>query len=168
MSLEQFRKQMLPATEAALKEAVQLAGGPRQELLRTMLAYHMGWEGEGAGPKASGKRIRQLPLRDQQRHQTVDEKRQGHEVEGAVERHRRLNKPAPPLAVLLRGRQVRGQVKVENPTADLVTADEKRQPFENGEPRACLSRFRYGDSAGSFQRRDRGSVAHQPPADEQN
>jgi len=25
-----------------------------------MLAYHMGWKGEGAGPKATGKRIRPL------------------------------------------------------------------------------------------------------------
>ncbi len=58
MSLEQFRKEMLPAIEAALKEAVQPAGGPRQELLRAMLAYHLGWEGKGAGPKASGKRLR--------------------------------------------------------------------------------------------------------------
>lgn len=49
---------MLPAIEAALKEAVQPADGPRQELLREILAYHMGWEGEGAGPKASGKRVR--------------------------------------------------------------------------------------------------------------
>jgi len=49
---------MLPAIEAALKEAVQPAGGPRQDLLREMLAYHMGWEGEGAGPRASGKRVR--------------------------------------------------------------------------------------------------------------
>ena len=58
MSLEQFRKEMLPAIEAALKEAVQPADGARHEALRGMLAYHMGWEGEGAGPKASGKRIR--------------------------------------------------------------------------------------------------------------
>lgn len=49
---------MLPAIEAALKEAVQPADGPRHELLREMLAYHMGWEGEGAGAKASGKRVR--------------------------------------------------------------------------------------------------------------
>jgi geranylgeranyl diphosphate synthase type I len=58
MSLEQFRKQMLPEIEAALQAAVQPAGGPRQELLHEMLAYHMGWQGEGAGPKASGKRVR--------------------------------------------------------------------------------------------------------------
>jgi geranylgeranyl diphosphate synthase type I len=49
---------MLPEIEAALKAAVLPADGPRNEVLHEMLVYHMGWEGEGAGPKASGKRIR--------------------------------------------------------------------------------------------------------------
>lgn len=58
MSLEQLRSLMLPEIEAALKAAVQPAGGARNEVLQDMLVYHMGWEGEGAGPKASGKRVR--------------------------------------------------------------------------------------------------------------
>jgi geranylgeranyl diphosphate synthase type I len=58
MSLDQVRKEMLPAIEAALKDAVQVAGNPGQQELHGMLKYHLGWEGDGAGPKATGKRIR--------------------------------------------------------------------------------------------------------------
>ncbi len=49
---------MLPAVEEALKAAVQPAAGAGQQELHDMLAYHLGWVGEGAGPKATGKRIR--------------------------------------------------------------------------------------------------------------
>jgi geranylgeranyl diphosphate synthase type I len=58
MSLEKFRAEMLPAVEEALKAAVQPAAGAGQQELHDMLAYHLGWLGEGAGPKATGKRIR--------------------------------------------------------------------------------------------------------------
>jgi geranylgeranyl diphosphate synthase type I len=58
MSLESFRQAFLPAIEEALKAAVQPANLPGQQELYGMLTYHMGWEGEGAGPKATGKRIR--------------------------------------------------------------------------------------------------------------
>ncbi len=50
----------LPAIEDELEAAVSPAGDGRCDELRTMLRYHMGWEGEGAGPKARGKRIRPL------------------------------------------------------------------------------------------------------------
>ncbi len=62
MSLESFRQVFLPAIEEALKAAVQPANLPGQEELYGMLTYHMGWEGEGAGPKATGKRIRPTML----------------------------------------------------------------------------------------------------------
>lgn len=51
---------MLILVEDELRRAVALAGDPGLEPLRAMLAYHMGWEGEGAGPAAQGKRIRPL------------------------------------------------------------------------------------------------------------
>ena len=58
MSLEQYRAAMLPAIEEALKAVVQRASSKEQGALHAMLTYHLGWEGEGAGPKATGKRIR--------------------------------------------------------------------------------------------------------------
>jgi geranylgeranyl diphosphate synthase type I len=51
---------MLPAVEVELRRNVETAGQAELAGLRQMLAYHMGWEGEGAGPEASGKRIRPL------------------------------------------------------------------------------------------------------------
>ncbi|MGH2582872.1 MAG: polyprenyl synthetase family protein [Anaerolineales bacterium] len=58
MALEQYRAAMLPAIEEALKAVVQRASSKGQEALHAMLTYHLGWEGEGAGPRATGKRIR--------------------------------------------------------------------------------------------------------------
>ncbi len=52
----------LPAVEAEMRAAVDRIAGPRFAGLRAMLAYHLGWEGEGAGPKARGKRVRPLLL----------------------------------------------------------------------------------------------------------
>ncbi len=63
MSLQAYTSQFLPAIEDELKRAIQM--GDHQERLgelQIMLAYHMGWHGEGAGPAASGKRIRPLLL----------------------------------------------------------------------------------------------------------
>lgn len=60
MSFEQFSHRMLPAIEKELKKAVDKVRGPGFEELSAMMAYHLGWEGEGAGPEASGKRIRPL------------------------------------------------------------------------------------------------------------
>ncbi|MFM8322016.1 MAG: polyprenyl synthetase family protein [Chloroflexota bacterium] len=51
---------MLEAVELEMQQAVARAGGAGLGELHGMLAYHMGWEGEGAGPEARGKRIRPL------------------------------------------------------------------------------------------------------------
>jgi geranylgeranyl diphosphate synthase type I len=53
---------MLPAIEAELKNCLQSVTQTGANDLYTMLAYHLGWEGEGAGPIARGKRIRPLLL----------------------------------------------------------------------------------------------------------
>ena len=58
MSLAEFRKELLPAIEQALKEAMAPAKSVGHEAMYAMLAYHLGWEGEGAGSRATGKRIR--------------------------------------------------------------------------------------------------------------
>lgn len=48
------------AIEKELQRVVALTRQPGLEEMHHMLAYHMGWEGEGAGPGARGKRIRPL------------------------------------------------------------------------------------------------------------
>jgi geranylgeranyl diphosphate synthase type I len=58
MALETFLAAFLPAIEEELQSVVAQADGPGLDELREMLAYHLGWEGEGAGPEARGKRIR--------------------------------------------------------------------------------------------------------------
>ncbi len=58
--LKNFTDQMLPAVEAAMQRAVERARLPGCDELHFMLAYHLGWEGEGAGLRAQGKRIRPL------------------------------------------------------------------------------------------------------------
>jgi geranylgeranyl diphosphate synthase type I len=60
MSLEKFIQKMLPAIEDELMKAVALANAPGLNQLTHMLAYHMGWEGEGAGAEARGKRLRPI------------------------------------------------------------------------------------------------------------
>jgi geranylgeranyl diphosphate synthase, type I len=60
MSLKEITTQMLPAIEKELQQAVACVKVPRIEEYHLMLAYHMGWEGEHAGPVATGKRIRPL------------------------------------------------------------------------------------------------------------
>lgn len=62
MTLDQLTQIYLPAIENELHEAVNRANGPSLEELYTMMAYHLGWEGEGAGPRATGKRIRPILL----------------------------------------------------------------------------------------------------------
>jgi len=53
--------QMLSAIEEDLKKQVKRCDEkPELEGLRAMIAYHMGWEGQGAGPEARGKRLRPL------------------------------------------------------------------------------------------------------------
>ncbi len=51
---------MLPSIEVELKNAVDSSNIPALADFHNMMAYHMGWEGEGAGPGATGKRIRPL------------------------------------------------------------------------------------------------------------
>ncbi|MBN2046712.1 MAG: polyprenyl synthetase family protein [Anaerolineaceae bacterium] len=58
MTLDQFLDDRLPVIENHLQSFLdQLVPADFPEL-REMMAYHMGWVGEGAGPKARGKRIR--------------------------------------------------------------------------------------------------------------
>jgi geranylgeranyl diphosphate synthase type I len=54
------RNELQQATEADLQGVVRQADGPGLAELHGMLSYHLGWEGEGAGPRATGKRVRPL------------------------------------------------------------------------------------------------------------
>lgn len=59
MNLQEYTHQFLPAIEDSLRRAVsEPLHEPRYHQLKTMMAYHLGWEGEGSGPRAQGKRIR--------------------------------------------------------------------------------------------------------------
>lgn len=60
MPLETLTRTMIPAIEAELRQVVHQVNDDGLQEMHTMLAYHLGWEGEGAGPEASGKRIRPL------------------------------------------------------------------------------------------------------------
>ncbi|NPV77671.1 MAG: polyprenyl synthetase family protein [Anaerolineae bacterium] len=60
MNLDQYIRLMLPAVEEELKRVVKDGVSDEVIGLRLMLSYHMGWEGEGAGLEAQGKRIRPL------------------------------------------------------------------------------------------------------------
>ncbi len=60
MALRKLTPTYLPAIEIELRQAISRANGPGLEELQYMMTYHLGWEGEGAGPKALGKRIRPL------------------------------------------------------------------------------------------------------------
>jgi geranylgeranyl diphosphate synthase type I len=60
MSLESFACIFRPAVESILRSIVDQTRGPGLDKLHHMLTYHMGWEGEGAGPDACGKRLRPL------------------------------------------------------------------------------------------------------------
>lgn len=60
MSLDVLAQRFSPAIEAELQQVVSRLHQPALEGMYAMLTYHMGWEGEGAGPEARGKRIRPL------------------------------------------------------------------------------------------------------------
>lgn len=60
MSLQEFLTSMRPAVESELQSVIQSSLTGEYPELRSMLTYHMGWEGEGAGTDAQGKRIRPL------------------------------------------------------------------------------------------------------------
>ena len=53
-------KTLLPHIELELQKQVSRLDQTRTKLFHEMLTYHMGWTGEGAGPEATGKRIRPL------------------------------------------------------------------------------------------------------------
>lgn len=53
-------KPLLSAIELELQRQVSRFDTPRTRPFYEMLTYHMGWTGEGAGPEATGKRIRPL------------------------------------------------------------------------------------------------------------
>jgi len=53
-------KSFLPHIELELQKQVSRLDQPRTQQFHEMLTYHMGWTGEGAGPEATGKRIRPL------------------------------------------------------------------------------------------------------------
>lgn len=57
---DQLLKDMFSAVEDELQKQVMRADSPRTKIFHEMLTYHMGWTGEGAGPEATGKRIRPL------------------------------------------------------------------------------------------------------------
>ncbi len=59
-TLNRFHQRFLPAIEQELKRTLELVGRDIYPGLTTMMAYHLGWEGENAGPEATGKRIRPL------------------------------------------------------------------------------------------------------------
>ncbi len=60
MPLSTFFEKIVPVVEKEMQDVVALAGQRGTPKLAYMLAYHMGWEGEGSGPKAQGKRIRPI------------------------------------------------------------------------------------------------------------
>jgi geranylgeranyl diphosphate synthase, type I len=60
MDFEQIVRQMRTSVEVELKDTIDLVAEDQYTSLRSMLAYHLGWEGEGAGMEAQGKRIRPL------------------------------------------------------------------------------------------------------------
>ena len=53
-------KPLLSSIELELQKQVSRLDQPRTQHFHEMLTYHMGWTGEGAGPEATGKRIRPL------------------------------------------------------------------------------------------------------------
>jgi geranylgeranyl diphosphate synthase type I len=55
-------KPLLSSIEAELQRQISRLDAPRTKPFHEMLTYHMGWTGEGAGPEATGKRIRPLLL----------------------------------------------------------------------------------------------------------
>jgi geranylgeranyl diphosphate synthase type I len=53
-------KPLLSHIELELQKQISRLDRPRTKAFHEMLTYHMGWSGEGAGPEATGKRIRPL------------------------------------------------------------------------------------------------------------
>jgi geranylgeranyl diphosphate synthase type I len=59
-SLQHLIQIYIPEVEEYLMQGVKRIDSDTLEVMHGMLAYHMGWEGDGAGPEARGKRIRPL------------------------------------------------------------------------------------------------------------
>jgi len=57
---EQGRSTLLSSVELELQKQVARLDQTNTESFHEMLTYHMGWTGDGAGPDATGKRIRPL------------------------------------------------------------------------------------------------------------
>jgi geranylgeranyl diphosphate synthase, type I len=53
-------KKLLSEIELELQKQISRFDAPRTKPFHEMLTYHMGWTGEGAGPEATGKRIRPM------------------------------------------------------------------------------------------------------------
>ncbi|GAB4578478.1 MAG: polyprenyl synthetase family protein [Anaerolineales bacterium] len=60
MSLSTLSSTLLPLIETEMQRVITSVKTSATAELHQMIAYHMGWEGEGAGPKTQGKRIRPL------------------------------------------------------------------------------------------------------------
>lgn len=60
MKFTPLTSQYLAAVETELRQAVLRSDEPILHHYDYMMAYHLGWEGDGAGPEATGKRIRPL------------------------------------------------------------------------------------------------------------
>jgi len=60
MNFKEYAEMMRPEIEISMREIVDVYLPSEYLELKQMLAYHLGWEGEGAGLKAQGKRIRPL------------------------------------------------------------------------------------------------------------
>jgi geranylgeranyl diphosphate synthase type I len=60
MTLESYIQILLPAIEDELRRVVNQTDKPEMEGLYHILAYHLGWEGDGAGGEAQGKRLRPM------------------------------------------------------------------------------------------------------------
>ena len=58
MSTNELIKTMRNAIEVELRQCIDSFNLDKKTELYSMLCYHMGWQGEGAGPEAQGKRIR--------------------------------------------------------------------------------------------------------------
>lgn len=58
MDLKMWMMEFRPAVEEELQRAWRELVPEQYDGLRTMMAYHLGWAGEGSGPEAQGKRIR--------------------------------------------------------------------------------------------------------------
>lgn len=60
MNVKEFAVLFRPSIEGTLKQAVNRSPDRNLDPFYGWLTYHMGWEGEGAGVQAQGKRIRPL------------------------------------------------------------------------------------------------------------